>query len=338
MNTPPSQAAPSLPRPNLISCVRKGFDAVANHVELLLFPLFVDLFLWLGPHFTIRSMTEGAIKLLNEVIAQEGSLPEEAVAASQQTWQYFAEHFNLLAFLRTLPVGVPSLMATHAPINTPFGAPNSIELTEFAAASGLVILVVLIGLFMGSLFYLLVAQVSITNQIHWGAILQEWPKAALKSTGLLFALLGALVAVTLPVSCLVGTLAISGVMFSQIGMFLYGVILAWWMFPLVFSAHGIFLYRDNLLLSIRRSIRLTRLTFPLTGTLILLLLLFSEGLDILWKTPKVESWLMLLGVGGHAFIATAFLAVSFVYFHETNRWLQSLPWGSFINPNRRMRV
>jgi hypothetical protein len=281
---------------------------------------------------------EEAIKLLNEVIAQEGSLPEEAITASQQTWQYFAEHFNLLAFLRTLPVGIPSLMATHAPIDTPLGAPIYFELTEFATVFLLVMLVVLAGLMVGALYYLLVAQVSITNHVDWGDVLSEWPRATLKSIGLLLALLVALLAVTLPVSCLLGTLAMSGVMFSQIGTFLYGVILAWWMFPLVFSAHGIFLYRDNLLLSIRRSIRLTRLTFPVTGTLILLVLLFSEGLNILWKTPKADSWLMLLGVGGHAYIATAFLAVSFVYFHETNRWLQSLPWGSFLNPNRGMKV
>ena len=120
------------------------------------------------------------------------------------------------------------------------------------------------------------------------------------------------------------SLALSGLMFSQIGTLLVGVILVWWMFPLIFSAHGYFLYREKLWFSIRRSIHLTRLTFPITGTLILLVILVSQVMDMLWNTPQSSSWLMLLGVAGHAFITTALLAASFVYYRDTSLWIRQV--------------
>lgn len=323
MNTPSHQDALTIQRPSLFACFRIGFDSIANHIELLLFPLGLDLLLWLGPHVSIRTWLEQWIGLLNQAIAEEGSLPAEAVAASQQTWQYFAEHFNLLGLLRTLPVGIPSLMSRSAPIETPLGAPVFLELNSISAILLYAILVVFSGLAVGAFYFLLVMQASLTNQVHWKGALHQWSTAAVRSAGLLGLLLGLLVLITLPVSCILGSLAMGGMMFSQIGILIYAVVLAWWIFPLVFSAHGIFLYQDRLWHSLRRSIHVTRLTFPITGTLILVVFLLSEGLDVLWNTPKADSWLVLLGIAGHAFVTTAVLAASFVYYHGMNRWLQA---------------
>jgi len=43
---------------------------------------------------------------------------------------------------------------------------------------------------------------------------------------------------------------------------------------------------------------------------------------MLWKAPPVTSWLTLVGVGGHAFISTALLAASFVYYRDADHWVQ----------------
>lgn len=298
-------------------------------------PLVLDLVLWLGPHFTIKSRIEQGIQILNQIVEQQDSIPADAVFATQETWQYFAEHFNLLGLMRTLPLGIPSLMASRAPIETPFGTPLFLELTELAGILFFTLLVVLVGLAVGMIYFLLVAQVSTTNQLDLRSILQQWPMATLRSVGLLLLLITILMIITLPVSCLMGSLALSGLMFSQLGTLIFGVILMWWLFPLIFSAHGYLLYHEKLWQSILRSIRLTRLTFPITGTFILVAVMLSEGLDSLWNTPADGSWLMLLGLVGHAFINTALLAASFVYFHEMNRWLQTMSGGVRLNsPDR----
>jgi hypothetical protein len=45
-------------------------------------------------------------------------------------------------------------------------------------------------------------------------------------------------------------------------------------------------------------------------------------LNFLWNTPSLASWWMLVGITGHAFISTALLASSFVYYRDINVWLK----------------
>lgn len=67
---------------------------------------------------------------------------------------------------------------------------------------------------------------------------------------------------------------------------------------------------------------MTRMTMPTTAFFLLSILLISEGLDILWRVPPEKSWLTLLGVGGHAFITSALLAASFIYYRDADLWTQ----------------
>jgi len=53
-------------------------------------------------------------------------------------------------------------------------------------------------------------------------------------------------------------------------------------------------------------------------------LLLTTGLNYLWSVPPDDSWMLLVGIGGHAFITTALLAASFVYYRDMNAWLQTV--------------
>ena len=67
---------------------------------------------------------------------------------------------------------------------------------------------------------------------------------------------------------------------------------------------------------------MTRMTLPTTSLFFLSILAISEGLNILWRVPPENSWLTLIGVGGHAFITTALLAASFIYYRDADLWTQ----------------
>jgi hypothetical protein len=66
------------------------------------------------------------------------------------------------------------------------------------------------------------------------------------------------------------------------------------------------------------------MTLPTTSLLFLIILILSQGLDILWNIPEDQSWFLLIGVGGHAFVATSLLAASFIYYRDAVSWLHSL--------------
>jgi hypothetical protein len=64
------------------------------------------------------------------------------------------------------------------------------------------------------------------------------------------------------------------------------------------------------------------MTLPTTSLFILSVLVISEGLDLLWRIPPETSWLTLVGVCGHAFITSALLAASFIYYRDADHWTQ----------------
>jgi hypothetical protein len=63
---------------------------------------------------------------------------------------------------------------------------------------------------------------------------------------------------------------------------------------------------------------------------VLTVLLLTVGLNYLWSIPPEESWMAVVGIIGHAFVATALLAASFIYYRDMNVWLQTV-WERMKN-------
>jgi len=57
-----------------------------------------------------------------------------------------------------------------------------------------------------------------------------------------------------------------------------------------------------------------------TGMFLLAAILIAQGLDLLWIAAPTDSWLTLVGITGHAFIYTALIASSFIYYQKSSEW------------------
>jgi hypothetical protein len=109
------------------------------------------------------------------------------------------------------------------------------------------------------------------------------------------------------------------------GAFFVMLILSFWLIvPLFFTPHGIFVRKQNAFYSIFTSLRMARFTLPTSGLFVLSVILLTTGLNYLWSVPPDDSWMLLVGIAGHAFITTALLAASFVYYRDMNTWLQMI--------------
>jgi hypothetical protein len=69
---------------------------------------------------------------------------------------------------------------------------------------------------------------------------------------------------------------------------------------------------------------MTRFTLPTSSLFVLTALLLGMGLNVLWSVPTEDSWLALVGILGHAFITTALLASSFIYYQQMTTWLETV--------------
>jgi hypothetical protein len=228
-------------------------------------------------------------------------------------------------------VGIPSLLVARLPIATPLGSPQLLELFSTGQVFLAWLLIVLVGLILGSFFFAIVAQATLVGTINWRQVIYRLPRFTLQIICLALILTGILLLVSVPASFLLALALFGSLSFGQCAMLLYVGFIFWLFLPLVFSAHGIFVYQYNLIDSIKSSINLTRKALPATILFILAAFIISKGLDVLWLVPLETSWLMLVGVAGHAFVATSLLAASFVYYRDADRWTRrELPDKSFV--------
>ncbi len=312
------------PAPNLIGAIRSGFDAITNNILLILFPIALDLILWAGPRLRLTGLINSTSDQLFEVYSLQDPGMAELIQPVQEAWTAIAEQFNLLAILRTYPVGITSLLVSTVPATSPFGVLRSWEIGSFGGAFIAFILIALVGIFLGTIYFQAVAQAAITGDISWRQAFEQWPWASLQMFYLAILWLVLLIFITIPGSFLLSFLILSGISYGQCALLIFAGIIFWMILPLVFSPHGIILNQNNFFTSVKVSVDLTRKTLPTTVLFILAVFLLSKGLDILWLVPLETSWLLLVGILGHAFVTTALLASSFVYYQDALHWMREM--------------
>jgi hypothetical protein len=134
----------------------------------------------------------------------------------------------------------------------------------------------------------------------------------------------ALIMLFIPVTLLLTVLTMFSPALASGAVFVLLLLSFWLVVPLFFTPHGIFVRQQNALYSIFTSLRMARFALPTSSLFVICWFLLSIGLNYLWSVPPANSWMTLVGIGGHAFITTALLAASFVYYRDMNVWLQTV--------------
>ncbi len=310
--------------PSLMRSLKAGFDAITNHIGLILFPVVLDLFLWFGPRVHLET-------LIRSTFVQAFSMPElqtadmaDMLQAGKDLWLQVAGRFNLFTALRSYPIGVFSLMSGISPVDSPLGTPTAWDLASFGGVVIVAVLLSLVGLAAGAVYFSGVSQAALNGSVDWPDTLRRWPWTFGQVLLLAILWLALALAISVPFSCMFSLMMLGGVGLGRLSLLLLGGLLIWLLMPLVFSGHGIFIAGQKMWPSLVSGARLTRLTLPSTGLFLLAALLISQGLDTLWRAPGETSWLMVVGVAGHAFVTTGLLAASFVYYQDANRWVKQM--------------
>jgi hypothetical protein len=309
--------------PQLFPSLKAGFDAVASHIGLILFPIALDTLLWLGQHLSIKTWLTPIVDSYSQLVSATGTADiKEFLAVSQTSWMTFAESFNLVSFLRSFPLGIPSLIWSIRPVVSPLGAAPVINVNSSLASFGMMLLFTLIGILLGAQYFYLVARVANheTDAVSIKVLLTMlWQ---VLSFTLVFYLAAALV--SLPILMITSVLVMISPDIGVFVMIALVFIAAWISLPLIFSTHGIFTYRQPFRVSLANSIRLGRYAGPQIATFAVVILILGNGLNYLWSIPEADDWLLFVGIAGHAFISTALLAGSFIYYRSAMRWVQEI--------------
>jgi hypothetical protein len=307
--------------------LRAGFDVVSSHVWLILLPLLLDVFLWLGPRLSVDRLASPFFRI---VFAQArttltSSADVERFTAYQSAFSELVERFNLLSLLGKLqafPVGISSLLAQIMPAETPLGSQNVVQVSSVPGFLMLGFLLTIIGWITGGLYFRLVSGIALGGARGSTMISLSW--AIIQTLILSVIWVIGLMVVIIPMMFILTLFTLLSPVLASGALLVFLLFSFWLIVPLFFTPHGIFVRRQNAFYSIFTSLRMARFTLPTSGLFVLCVLLLSTGLTYLWSVPPDDSWMLLVGIAGHAFIRTALLAASFVYYRDMNVWLQTV--------------
>jgi hypothetical protein len=305
--------------------LRDGFYTVSSHVWLILLPLLLDVLLWLGPRLSVGTLIkpffELAFNQMRTTLTSSSDL--QRFTAYQSTFSEVVERFNLLSLLgrlQTFPVGISSLLAQTMPVKTPLGSQDVVQITSLPGLLGLAFLFTVIGWTIGGLYFRWVSGMALGGASRVAMISLSW--AVIQTLILSVIWVIGLMVIFVPMMFILTFLTMLSPLLAS-GILLLALFFSFWLIvPLFFTPHGIFVRRQNAFYSIFTSLRMARFTLPTSALFVLCVLLLSTGLNYLWSVPTGDSWMLLVGIAGHAFITTALLAASFVYYRDMNAWLQ----------------
>jgi hypothetical protein len=302
-----------------LACLAAGFEIVARHPILIVVPLLLDLFLWLGPRLSIAPPLMALERQMNVLFAMSGDLPEmqEARLLTAQLLEELATRYNLFAALRPAPLlGVPTLMANRLTLARPFGLRPDWIIGSWWGAAGVQIVLAALGLGLSALYLRWVGRHVIGETEAPlpgpGPLGTTWGRFVQFTLILIIALLG-LSAAIFSFVVFIGLISLGLAGLAMTVMFSFLVFIG---FHLVFVIPGIIQLRRAPPRAIRESFLLARGGFLNVSFLILLILVISRGLNFVWALPDPATWAMVVGIGGHAFVSTALTAALFVFYQE----------------------
>jgi hypothetical protein len=312
---------PKVVPPKLIPSLVEGFNVIANHIYIIIFPILLDLILWFGPFIRVKNLIMPLVLNASELSASAYGKDSQAfLQTANDMWKSILSHFNLLYNLRTYPVGIPSLLTNRGVQQNPLGSLQIIEMNSTTSVFWLVLAFALAGLIFGGIYFALIA--SVTKSADSKVDLRQIPTQIVQCIVLGIILFIALMILSIPAVCLISSLVMFVPSLGTIPLMIFGLLMIWVLLPMAFSPHGIFTNQLKATTSITNSIRLVRPLLSLVGLFFTMLILLSYGLDFLWSTPDSSNWMLLVGIFGHAFVSSSLIAASFIFYNNGMKWLQ----------------
>jgi hypothetical protein len=291
--------------PSVFQAIATGFDLTAKHLWLLVLPVLLDAFLWLGPQMHFQTLIERIV----DSLPQEANLTElvaPLVDAAPRT--------NLFTVLSVPFVGVPTLMSMLSPETVPL-QPVAYDIDSWGIWIALFVGMIVFGLLLTAVYYVMIA--SVVNPWSEGVGLTGWAaKVGITWIRLLVLALFFLVIsliIYLPVSFVGAVAFMIAAPIGSLIMLIAPIILIWVVVYLSVAPQIIVLEERPALRAARESMRFVQQNMLAVFLLLLLILLASTVVNWLLVLAENGTWLTLLNILGHAFVSTALVTAIFVF-------------------------
>lgn len=310
MNPKPSEQAPL---PGIWATIAAGFDLTAKNVWVLLVPVLLDLFLWLGPRLSFNQLLHNMMGIWQSDPLLTQFLDMVPLESLGQT--------NLWATLSVPLIGVPTLMTGVAPVQTPL-LPDVVELGSYVELVVAFLALTVLGLLLTAVYFGSVAT-AVRRQDAIGLQLvrvlrrspQLWLQLLLLAL-LYLALVLAIYLMTLPVVVILGFF---GSALLVVAMMVQFMMMIWAAVYWFFVPHALVLNGRPLTRAVVESLQLVQRFLAPTMLLILVVLGLQQVMNWLMVLADDGSWLTGISLVAHAFVCTGLVTATFLFYRDRFR-------------------
>lgn len=311
-------AAESVTKPlGVIDSLQGGFELVTRRPWLLILPILVDLFLWLGPRLSLAPLIDRMVDLA----LSQPDLPTEFVDSAplvRETMSALGASYNLMGLLAGAIIRFPSFLARlDASSNIAPVMPVQ-EIESFQTVVLYALVLIPIGLLIGSIWLATIVRQLDTEAFSlWDTVRRcgwIWVNSGLYLAGLIvltMALGGILLLFAGMVMLIAGTGSL--VLINLIWLLLlWGVF--WASIGLTFVISAVALDGVNVARAVWRSINVVGRNLSSTIGLLLIAFVLTEGFARIWLLFSGSNWGVPVGIVGSAYIGGALTVAGLIFY------------------------
>lgn len=299
---------------NIIETLNTAFTTLFKRIWLIVIPVILDMFLWLGPKVSFRPLVTNWVKLLTQAMQSVEAAAETSSTALLSSMLSDIETVlgdtNLLSLLASGRVGVSSVAGL-----LPISAEDKLvlQLTTNAQLFGMVVLVLALGLLIACVFIGFVSQAVRGEKLNIGTVLKKAPTHWVR-----------LVLVYLPLTFLMSA-AISFSMILPPLAFLVMVGALWLSLYLFFVPQAVIMSDASPMEALRNSFIIVRLNFWSALAFVVLMSIISAGFGFIWGRLVGSTAGTVVAILLNALISTGLLAATCIFYQtRLAKWHQLL--------------
>ncbi len=308
--------------PGIIDTLSAGFALVAHHPWVLLVPIALDLFIWLGPQAHAKPVFDEIIRILAASAAQNPTPDTLATYnAIKQALDAAGEQFNIFSYIALFGLlsGMPILTGLDLPKGMEANVAFSIG--DSAVLLGWIALCALAGALFSSIYLEWIARRIRHEASGAGAFIVQVVRdyARLVWLGIIIAI----AAILLSLPFLLGAVLVS-VLSPIIGMLFLMIVwlfFVWAALYLVFAVPAIFISRSGPFQAILNSVVVFRYNFWSAMGLIFLVILIEVGFSVIWQQFAGDAIGAVIAVVASAFLGTGLITAGMLFYHDRFDWL-----------------
>ncbi|MCE5258397.1 MAG: hypothetical protein LLG44_04960 [Chloroflexi bacterium] len=297
---------------SIIDTLTAAYSKLAKKIWLIVIPIGLDIFIWLGPKVSIAPWIKQLFSELQLAIqsavatAQTGS--SEMLSQTLSDMQGAVESLNMTSLLAWGRVGVPSV-AGILPIKSSDPWVITVS-TDFQLIMVSAVLLA-VGLLIACIFMGLIKQALRGEKIHLGEVLKHAPTHWLN-----------LVIIYLPLTLILSVAIVLSMVLGPFA-FIIGMGILWILLYLYFVPQAVILGDASPMEALRSSFIIVRTNFWPSLGFVLLTSLISAGFALIWNQLIGSP----VGVGAsialNALVGTGLLMASCVFYQDRlEKWYQ----------------